>query len=438
MRSYFASIAITAFLLALSGVGVHAQEAYTIPDTLTPLSEWRNGYSADETLRFRRAYGDHTLTEGADDGAYAITHLSEVLPVALVHRNGQVSMLESAPRPEIAEVIATTALGTMTLRAMMDDKRSRMRAIVVVHKGKVVFEEYLGIRPWDNHIWSSAAKSLNGLMAHLLVEEGLLDLTKPVASYLPELTDTAWADIPVSEVLHQRSGLDIREISLGEPGHPTTTFYATFAGAAWLPEDASFLDAIAAAGKLREPGQLFEYSSMNTYVIGMIAEKLTGRPFHDLVTERIWSKGGMEGDAELGLSPSGEPSAFGIFASRLRDFARYGLLYTPSWHVVGRERVVSEKYLSRVYAASKPEIFPGDNLGDRMIADFGETGLGASYQWDAVFPDGDLYKSGRGGQCLYISPETDTVVVWFSAAYRGGLWVHAYAREIVKQVFRSE
>lgn len=143
----------------------------------------------------------------------------------------------------------------------------------------------------------------------------------------------------------------------------------------------------------------------------------------------------MEGDAELGLSPSGEPSAFGIFSFRLRDMARYEMLYTPSWNLIAKETVIADDYLTKVYAAAKQGTFAG-NLGDRMIAHFGKLDMGASYQWDAVFPDGDLYKSGRGGQSLYISPETDTVVVYFSASYQSSLWVHAYAREIVKQVFR--
>jgi CubicO group peptidase (beta-lactamase class C family) len=176
---------------------------------------------------------------------------------------------------------------------------------------------------------------------------------------------------------------------------------------------------------------------MHTMMMIMIAEEITGKPFHDLMTEMIWSKAGMEGDAELGLSPSGEPSAFGIFSSRLRDFARYGMLYTPSWTAVSKEQVVGDDYLPKVYAAAKQGEFAG-NLGDRMIKDFGDLDMGVSYQWDAVFPDGDLYKSGRGGQCLYISPETDTVVVYFSASYQSSLWVHAYAREIVKQVFRKK
>jgi hypothetical protein len=144
----------------------------------------------------------------------------------------------------------------------------------------------------------------------------------------------------------------------------------------------------------------------------------------------------MEGDTELGLSPSGEPSAFGIFASRLRDLARYGMLFTPSWNVVSNEQVIADDYLPKVYAAAKQGDYTG-NLGDRMIADFGDLDLGASYQWDAVVPDGDIYKSSRGGQAIYISPQTDTVVVYFSESYRSSLWVHAYAREIVHQVFRK-
>ena len=118
--------------------------------------------------------------------------------------------------------------------------------------------------------------------------------------------------------------------------------------------------------------------------------------------------------------------------------ARFGMLYTPSWNVVAKERVVSENYLSKVYAASRPEIFTGNNLGDRMISVFGDIEMGESYQWDAVFPDGDIFKSGRNGQCLYVSPETDTVVVFFSSAYNNTLYVFDYAREIVKQVFRKK
>jgi CubicO group peptidase (beta-lactamase class C family) len=112
------------------------------------------------------------------------------------------------------------------------------------------------------------------------------------------------------------------------------------------------------------------------------------------------------------------------------------MLFTPSWKVIANEQVVSDEYFDKVQQAAKPEVYGEDYMSERLIHDFEESGFGASYQWDAVFADGDLYKSGRFGQCLYVSPETNTVIVWYSSAYQAEVWVHAYAREIVKQIFR--
>jgi hypothetical protein len=219
-------------LILLGAVTSFAGESpYTVPETLKPMSTWRNGWSAEETRKYRQEYNDNTLTGGADDGAYAITHLSEVLPTAIVHRDGPIAMLESAPMPAIEKVVATTDPGSMTLGEMMNDRRSRIRAIAVVHKGKLVYENYIGIRPWDNHIRASAAKSLVGLVSYLLEQEGKLDLNRSVGHYLPQFRGTAWEKIPVADVLHQRSGLDILEADLGDPEHPITLFYAIFAGA---------------------------------------------------------------------------------------------------------------------------------------------------------------------------------------------------------------
>lgn len=205
-----------------------------------------------------------------------------------------------------------------------------------------------------------------------------------------------------------------------------------------LPADVTLLNAVKAAEKRLEPGETYEYSSINTHVITLILQKVTGKPIEDLITERIWSKAGMEGDGVLGLSADGEPMAFGAYAARLRDLARFGTLFTPSWNAVAKQRVVSEKYFEKANAAAKREAYGRDYMSQRLIDDFGETDIGASYQWDAVFPDGDLYKSGRTGQCLYVSPATDTVVVWYSSAYKAEIWVHAYAREIVNQIFRDK
>ena len=412
---------------------------YSIPAELKPVGTWKNGYSDEETQTFRRAYLPDSGVTANDIGSWAASRLSEIGPSAIVHRYGPVSTLDTKLMPEIANVTATTALGTMTLREMMDDPRSRFKAIAVVHKGKLVFEEYIGIRDWDNHLWASATKIFNGTLGYILSEQGLIDLEKQVPHYLPELQGTAWDGVKVADALHQRSGLDISESRLGSsPDHPVTQFYAIIGGDPNLPADVTLLNALKNSIKRLEPGETYEYSSLNTHVITLILQKVTGKPIEDLITERIWSKAGMEGDGVLGLSADGEPMAFGAYAARLRDLARFGILFTPSWSAVTKERVVSENYFKKETAAAKREAYGRDYMSQRLIKDYGETDIGASYQWDAVFADGDLYKSGRTGQCLYVSPETDTVVVWYSSAYKAEIWVHAYAREIVKTVFRKK
>ena len=434
---------VATLLSTVLSVGAFAGESsnsdYAIPAELKPVSTWRDGYSAEESQHFRREYLPDSGVTANDIGSWAASRLSEIGPSAIVHRYGPVSVLQTKPMPEIAGVTATTALGTMTLGEMMDDPRSRLKAIAVVHKGKVVFEKYIGIRDWDNHLWASATKIFSGTLGYMLSEEGLIDLEKPVPFYVPELQGTAWEGVKVADALHQRSGLDISESRLGSsPHHPVTLFYAIIGGDPNLPADVSLLYAVKASKKRLEPGETYEYSSINTHVITLILERVTGKPIEDLITERIWSKAGMEGDGVLGLSADGEPMAFGAYAARLRDLARFGMLFTPSWNAVAKERVVSEDYFEKADAAAKPEAYGRDYMSQRLMKDFGETDIGASYQWDAVFADGDLYKSGRTGQCLYVSPETDTVVVWYSSAYKAEIWVHAYAREIVKQVFREE
>lgn len=410
---------------------------YTIPKDLISVSEGRNGFSAEQSRIYRKAYQGDTMTTSGNAGSYAASRLSENLPTAIVHRYGPVSEFDSKPTPDIGNVKATTILGTMTLNEMMKDERSRFKAIAVVHKGKLVFEEYIGIRDWDNHLWASATKILVGTLAHIAYGDGLIDLDAPVSKYVADLRGTPWENIKVADVLHQRSGLDISESRLGSsPDHPVSLFYAIGFGDSNIPEGLSLMDALRKVEKTGKPGSRFEYASLNTYVVTLILENVTGEPFEDLVTKHIWSQAGMEGDGVLGLTMSGDPSSPGAFAARLRDLARFGMLFTPSWAVVAKERVVSDDYFAKAKAAAKSEIYGEDYMSKRLINDFGENNFGASYQWDAVFPDGDLYKSGRTGQCLYVSPETDTVVVYYSSAYKAEVWVHAYAREIVKQLFR--
>ena len=72
-------------------------------------------------------------------------------------------------------------------------------------------------------------------------------------------------------------------------------------------------------------------------------------------------------------------------------------------------------------------------LGPYMAKVFREQPLNNSYQWDAIFSDGDIYKSGMNGQGLYVSPNRDIVIAWFATGF-AEIPMEAFAREIAKQL----
>ena len=228
--------------------------------------------------------------------------------------------------------------------------------------------------------------------------------------------------------------------NINNPEHPVAQAFGAALTARGVPIGPGMRDLVVKVKPHRAPNTAFEYSTYNTQMLGDIVEKVTGLPWNRVVSERIWKHAGMDGDALLAISAAGEPLTGGLFSSTLRDFGRFGMLFTPSWSVVAKQRVVPEDYLKSVYAAVNPEIYLKAFQGPRMVKAFGadDAPKGQSYQWDAIFADGDLYKAGLGGQALYVSPETDTVVVYFSTTWQNSLSLIAYARAIVKQKFRDK
>jgi hypothetical protein len=93
--------------------------------------------------------------------------------------------------------------------------------------------------------------------------------------------------------------------------------------------------------------------------------------------------------------------------ARLRDVARFGLLFTPSRGVVSDEEIISDRYLDLILRGGRPELLAN--------ARFGPAPEGVRhnvYQWDLVFDNDDFYKGGWAGQGILINPLRDYVAVY--------------------------
>lgn len=148
---------------------------------------WMQGFPPppDRTIRFDLAGNMFPRTR------YGYSHVREFVPTRVVwHGDGPVSKLPRAER-DISGVLFTDPNGTRRTFAEAL-KLTYTDGILVMHKGKVIYERYFGaLDAHTQHIAMSVTKSFVGTLAAMLVADGKLDPAAPVTQYVPELKDTA-------------------------------------------------------------------------------------------------------------------------------------------------------------------------------------------------------------------------------------------------------
>jgi CubicO group peptidase (beta-lactamase class C family) len=393
-------------------------------------------FSATEALGVHKNYTLKDFRQVNTNTKYVWLHLNEFMPVATVARKGPVSLLSSTPSPEIGKVIVTSTSDSLNLEEYI--RRSQLQAIIVVYKGKVVYERYPRMRQEDKHLYFSVTKTLAGVAIALLEDEQKIKLDDTVGKYIPELNASSWGAIKLRDVLNMASGMTPQ---FDDPGARTDSnnLYFQFESAMGIQiktsaTDKGVLQALNNMSLMKQPGLSFEYGGHNTVILSMIVERITGLSFSEFISKRIWNNIGAEADGYLGLSPEGIVVSSATMNSSLRDLARYGLLFTPSWGNVSHSKVISDAIIDKIqHVGINSQRYDKGAFGKRMINELGERPSHNAYQWDFVMGDGDFFKAGINGQGLYVSPKKDLVIACFSHGdYTPGVSVAFLSRAIAK------
>ena len=61
-------------------------------------------------------------------------------------------------------------------------------------------------------------------------------------------------------------------------------------------------------------------------------------------------------DAAIFAGRYGVPLTHGGLVATLRDLARFGLLFTPSYEVVSEQKIISSRYLDLLLYGGRPEL----------------------------------------------------------------------------------
>ncbi|MDI9336373.1 MAG: serine hydrolase domain-containing protein, partial [Gammaproteobacteria bacterium] len=284
--------------------------------------------------------------------------------------------------------------------------------IVVLHKGRIVYEKYLNaLKETGLHACFSVTKSVFGLLALDMIYHRLLDPTQRVTHYVPELANSAFATATVQQVLDMQTSLNYTEVY----SDPESGIWKYMRSSAIWPQkdfDASnslgiyhYLTTVQAAGR---HGEKFTYLTVNTDVLAWIMQRITSTAMPQMISEKLWQPLGCEQDARISLDIAGNVFAGGGLLTCTRDLARLGLMLSQQG-AMGHEQIIPPAVVA--------EIEQGNDVDKFTPAGY-STLPGCSYRamwWVAPIEEGWYMARGVYGQALFIHPKAQVVIARFGS-----------------------
>ena len=161
-------------------------------------------------------------------------------------------------------------------------------SVAVVTKYGIQFTEGFGVSDLSNNIHAtgdtnfylaSITKSFNGLLAYILVDEGMLDLNRSIIEYKPFKNfkrKEIFKNISIQDLLSHKSGIKgggLLDTKLAYHGNYT---------------DVEILQIIENKTELRKKGESFSYTNYGYYFLDVILKAEFNKSWKDLLKEKVF------------------------------------------------------------------------------------------------------------------------------------------------------
>ena len=393
---------VVAALLVAASIPGFAGPASSVPgETLM------KGFPPAEELRVNR---DNLMLPPYN--GWAFQHIRELQPTREVYRGaGETTALESAPVNLADRSYVVGGQRKITLDEWLEEAATD--AFVVLHKGKVVYERYLnGQQEHTQHQMFSATKSFVGTLMLMLIDEGKVDPSRTMQSYVPELKGSAFADATVQQVLDMTTSISFSE----EYTNPQADIWAygyVFGLSDVADQDRKFnsiYDYLPTLGKTEKfkHGDAFHYATPNTDALAWVLSRVSGQSLSELIATRFLQPLGAQRDAYIWLDRSGTEMAGGGLNITARDAARFGQMILQKGRYNGHQ-VIPAKVARRIMTPGNPETFSRFYPGEPWYEN-----VGHSYHdmwWSFQNDHQAVAAMGVHGQFIYIDPAAEMVVV---------------------------
>ncbi|TMC47778.1 MAG: beta-lactamase family protein [Chloroflexi bacterium] len=144
-----------------------------------------------------------------------------------------------------------------------------------------------GLPATDETVWQpgSIGKTYTAVLVMQLVDEGLLDLDRPVVTYLPNLR---FADVPATKTVTPRQLLCHTGGIDGDRIDETGALFGRGDDAV-----ARYIDSLVDLPQIVEPGRLWSYCNAGYVVLGRLIEVLRGKSYEDVLKEKLFGPAGL-------------------------------------------------------------------------------------------------------------------------------------------------
>lgn len=276
-----------------------------------------------------------------------------------------------------------------TIREIREVNHQELHSFLMLRGGVLLWEEYFRDGEIDRlHVLNSVSKSFTATALGLAQAEGLLSLEDKLYDFFPEyssLCDSEYKKkITLSHMLMMGSGFENNESEIKVKN-------------AYNLEEAAL-----AMPVIHEPGTVFNYYTLGTYLLSAAFSKVCPEGIHAYLRRKLFvpmNFGESHWNVEANNIPSG---GYGMFLSAY-DLTRLGQLYLRNGMWEG-QRLLPEDF---VKAATSRQI---SSTNARGTPD-GTAGYGYQF-WRNSF--GGYRADGLYGQYIVVLPEQDVVIVMTS------------------------
>ena len=367
----------------------------------------------------------------AEQKLVAHRNMNVLFPTRVIRTGGPVNPL---PRGEQIDVQYEHRGERYDIDAYM--AATNATGLLAIKNGEIIVERYTQGNT-ENTLWASRSmgKSFCSTLVGMAIRDGYIkSVDEPVSRYVPELTCTLYENVTIRQSLQMVSGVPYTE-DYRDPS--TDVFPLQACTVSGKPGSfAKFLVDLASRdnGYITPPGSVFNYSSADSVLNGLVVERATGMVPPVYIEKKLWQHYGMERDSYWNMEAE-DGSAFSAsgYGATLRDYGRFGQFILGGGVLPDGTATLPEGWMQEALMPSEASLqasqpFMASQWWLHEYKDVLSTKAGAvdpsHPELPPIRPHGSesmFYALGSSGQVIAINPVENVVIVKWAVWTEGRL-----------------